>query len=110
MLAAGQAVMRVSRRETALKRIAAFLNQFKALAGRPRAPNQRCHITVMSYSNSPSIRWALPQVIQHRRDRTMSAGNGHTSFSTEDTPPSHETQDDGAVGKAVAAVAVVAVG
>lgn len=40
----------------------------------------------------------------------MSAGNGHTSFSTEDTPPSHETHDDGAVGKAVAAVAVVAVG
>jgi len=40
----------------------------------------------------------------------MSAGNGQTSFSTEDTPPSHDAQDDGAVGKAVAAVAVVAVG
>lgn len=40
----------------------------------------------------------------------MSAGNGHTSFSTEDAPPSSETNDEGAVGKAVAAVAVVAVG
>ena len=40
----------------------------------------------------------------------MPTSNGQTSFSTEDTPPSHEAHDDGAVGKAVAAVAVVAVG
>jgi hypothetical protein len=40
----------------------------------------------------------------------MSAGNGQTSFSTEDSHPSHEAQDEGVVGKAVAAVAVVAVG
>jgi hypothetical protein len=40
----------------------------------------------------------------------MSAGNGQTSFSTEDTAPSHEANDEGTVGKAVAAVAVVAVG
>ena len=39
----------------------------------------------------------------------MSAGNGQASFS-EDMDPSQEAQDDGVVGKAVAAVAVVAVG
>ena len=38
----------------------------------------------------------------------MSASNGHTSFSEE--TPSQETNEDGVVGKAVAAVAVVAVG
>ena len=36
----------------------------------------------------------------------MSAGNGHTSFSEE--TPSQEAHEDGVVGKAVAAVAVVA--
>jgi hypothetical protein len=39
----------------------------------------------------------------------MSAGNGQTSFSAEETP-STEAHDEGVVGKAVAAVAVVAVG
>jgi hypothetical protein len=39
----------------------------------------------------------------------MSAGNGQTSFSTED-PQSNEAHDESVVGKAVAAVAVVAVG
>ena len=38
----------------------------------------------------------------------MSASNGHTSFSEE--TPSQEVHEDGVVGKAVAAVAVVAVG
>ncbi len=40
----------------------------------------------------------------------MSASNGQTSFSAEETPSSSETHDESIVGKAVAAVAVVAVG
>jgi hypothetical protein len=40
----------------------------------------------------------------------MSAGNGQTSFSDEETLSTSEAHDDGVVGKAVAAVAVVAVG
>ena len=40
----------------------------------------------------------------------MSAGNGQTSFSAEETPSSSEGHDENVVGKAVAAVAVVAVG
>ena len=39
----------------------------------------------------------------------MSAGNGQTSFTTEDTE-AHEAHDESVVGKAVATVAVVAVG
>ena len=39
----------------------------------------------------------------------MSAGNGQTSFSPEETQ-SNEAHDESVVGKAVAAVAVVAVG
>ena len=40
----------------------------------------------------------------------MPAGNGQASFSDDVTPPSEAHEEEGAVGKAVAAVAVVAVG
>lgn len=41
---------------------------------------------------------------------TMPTGNGQASFSEDVTPPSQEATDDAGLGKAVAAVAVVAVG
>jgi Protein of unknown function (DUF5132) len=41
---------------------------------------------------------------------TMPTGNGQASFSEDETPPSQEAADDASLGKAIAAVAVVAVG
>jgi hypothetical protein len=49
-------------------------------------------------------------VRHHEGIGKMSTGNGHASFSEDVTPPSEEAHEEGTVGKAVAAVAVVAVG
>src|SRR5258708_1755630 len=75
-----------------------------------KAPWQRCHQTITRLSNWALMQCTLYHVVQHGRDITMPTGNGQASFSEDLTPPSQEAHEEGAVGKAVAAVAVVAVG
>jgi hypothetical protein len=53
----------------------------------------------------------LRRLINMEGIHTMPTSNGQASFATEEVaPPSEEANEEGALGKAVAAVAVVAVG
>ena len=56
------------------------------------------------------MQWILLMCFNMEGIGTMPTGNGQASYSEDETPPSQEAGDEAGLGKAVAAVAVVAVG